>query len=136
MSVPPPLPWAVRTGPERLILAVSAAALLLAGFVAVAGFVLPGGWVCGWKSWTGLPCAGCGGTRALQFLGSGRWSEALCLNPGAVLGAAILALANAYALAVLVFRRQPWRPHFPAWRWAIAGGVAANWVYLLAVSRP
>lgn len=58
------------------------------------------------------------------------------MNPGAVLAAVFLLLANLYALAVLVFRCEPWRPRVPGWRWWVGGGIAANWLYLLLVSRP
>lgn len=136
MSQPPPLPWNARTARERLVLAVSAGVLLLAGALAVAVRVLPFGWPCAWKAATGLPCAGCGGTRSLLFLLGGDWQAALQLNPGVVFAGGLLLLANVYAASVLVLRFGPWRPVLRGWRWALGGAVALNWVYLLAVSRP
>lgn len=133
---PPPLPWAVRTAPERWILVVSmAGGVLFAGLAALFVFG-PTGWTCAWREWTGVPCAGCGGTRSLLLALSGEWTGALRMNPGAVLAAVFLLLANLYAVAVLVFRCEPWRPRVPGWRWWVGGGIAANWLYLLLVSRP
>ena len=136
MSQPPPLPWPARTAPERLFLAVSAGVLLLAGALALAVRILSFGWPCAWKAATGVPCAGCGGTRSLLFLLGGDWQAALQLNPGAVLAGGLLLLANVYAAAVLVLRIGPWRPVLRVWCWALGGAVVLNWVYLMAVSRP
>lgn len=133
---PPPLPWAVRTAPERWIVIVSAAGAVLFAGIAVLSVFGPSGWICAWREWTGLPCAGCGGTRSLFLVLSGEWIAALQMNPGVVLSALLLVLANLYALVVLVFRREPWRPRVPGWRWWVGGGLAANWLYLLVVSRP
>ena len=133
---PPPLPWKFRTGPERLflVLAGSAAALAVV-FVFVSQYVhFP--WVCAWRGMTGIPCAGCGGTRAAVFLLRGDWWQALVLNPGVVLGAVALFAAAFYSVAVIFFRLEPWRPRLQGWRWWLAAAVAANWLYLLAVSRP
>ncbi len=133
---PPPLPWAVRTAPERWILIVSAAGVVLFGGIAALSVFGSTGWICAWRELTGLPCAGCGGTRSLLLLLSGRWMATAQLNPGAALAAMLLVLANLYAAAVLVFRREPWRPRVRGWRWWVGGGIAANWLYLLVVSRP
>lgn len=133
---PPPLPWKFRTAPERSLLVVAfSAAILAAAFVFVAQHAgLP--WVCLWRELTGMPCAGCGGTRAAILLSQGEWWRALVLNPGVVLGAVALAAVAVYAAAVVFFRVDPWRPRCNHWRWWLAGAVAANWLYLLVVSRP
>jgi hypothetical protein len=115
---------------------ISAGVLLLAGALALAVCVLPFGWPCAWKAATGVPCAGCGGTRSLLFLLGGDWQAALQLNPGVILAGGLLLLANVYAAAVLVLRIGPWRPVLRGWRWALGGAVALNWAYLVAVSRP
>lgn len=119
-----------------MILAVTAAAFLFGSVYAALSLWLPAGWICGWKALSGLPCAGCGGTRVIFSLAAGRWAEAVSLNPGVVAASILLAAANIYALVVLTFRMEPWRPHLPGWRWVAAGGLVANWIYLLAVSRP
>ena len=135
-SSPPPLPWKFRTAPERWFLTfVAAAAVVVAGFLLASQYLhLP--WVCAWRGMTGLPCAGCGGTRAAVLVLQGEWWRALILNPGVVLGSAVVAAAGVYALAVVLFRMEPWRPRFSGWRWLLAAAVAANWLYLLMVSRP
>lgn len=135
-SLPPLLPWSSRIAPERIILAVSAVVVLVAGGLVVAGRLLPFASPCAWKAATGLPCAGCGGTRSLLFLLGGEWQAALQLNPGAVLAAGLFLLANLYAAGVLILRLGPWRPVLCAWRWALGAAVVLNWAYLLAVSRP
>ena len=135
-SDPPPLPWSARTEPERLTLLWSASAAVVAAFLLLARVAGWGAWKCVWKSCTGIPCAGCGGTRSLVLLGGGHWLDALAMNPGAVVVAAALAVLNVYALSVLVFHAEPWRPawlgHAP-WRWILGAAVAANWIYLVAV---
>lgn len=138
MTVPPPLPWAVRTAPERLILIFCAAAAFVGALLLsahVSGFGIP---LCVWKCATGLPCAGCGGTRAVALLLQGDAAGALAMNPGAVavfLSAAALAL---YASCVLLFRCEPLRiavPRGRVWRFAAVAFLAANWVYLLLAGR-
>ena len=133
---PPPLPWKFRTAPERLFLVLAGSAAVLATvFVFVSQYAhLP--WVCAWRGMTGIPCAGCGGTRAAVLLLRGDWWQALVLNPGAVLGAAVFVAVALYASAVIFFRLEPWRPRLQAWRWWLAAAVGANWLYLLVVSRP
>jgi hypothetical protein len=66
----------------------------------VFGFTLPT--VCFFRRTTGLPCAGCGITRAVVLLLHGRWSESVAMHPFGlpVLGMALLALPpRAAALA-------------------------------------
>lgn len=43
---------------------------------------------CGFRKLAGLPCAGCGGTRAARALAAGRIGESIRFNPGVVLGVA------------------------------------------------
>ena len=135
-SSPPPLPWKFRTALERwFLMFAAAAAVVVAGFLLASQyFHLP--WVCAWRGMTGLPCAGCGGTRSAVLVLQGEWLRALILNPGVVLGSVVLAAASVYALAVVLFRMAPWRPRLSGWRWLLAVAVAANWLYLLMVSRP
>ena len=135
-SSPPPLPWKFRTAPERGFLTFAPAAVLVVIAFLLASQYLHLPWVCAWRGMTDLPCAGCGGTRAAVLVWQGEWWRALILNPGVVLGSVVLAAASVYALAVLLFRIEPWRPRFSGWRWLLAAVVAANWLYLLTVSRP
>jgi hypothetical protein len=135
MNQPPPLPWPVRSAPERIIL-LTAAALAVGGsiYLLAARFVT-GGWWCAWKSGTGWPCAGCGGTRSLLLLAGGDWKEALLLNPGVVFAVAALLAAVLYAAVVLLFRFEPLRPRVPGWRWVVLVALGVNWVYLLVAGR-
>lgn len=138
MALPPPLPWQVRTQLERLILVVGASAALVVSLLLLAQAADVSVTACLWKCATGVPCAGCGGTRALAALLSGSWREALAWNPVAVIASIIALIAGLYASCVLMFRLEPWRPRLfgAAWlRCAVAVLVALNWVYLLWTNR-
>ena len=41
---------------------------------------------CGFKATLGIPCLGCGGTRAIKALASGKPVEAIAFNPAVVFG--------------------------------------------------
>lgn len=82
--------------------------------------------VCPIRLLTGLPCPGCGLTRAWVYLVHGRLTDSLLANP---FGAVLLALGVALAVAVVTARirrsapvdlealvRRPWlRALFAAW---------------------
>jgi hypothetical protein len=58
---------------------------------------------CGFKTVLGIPCVGCGGTRAMMALVSGRPFDAVRFNPAVVAGVFVSAL---WAVAgVLNYRR-------------------------------
>lgn len=64
--------------------------------------------VCSFKAATGLPCLGCGGTRALARMARGDWRGAVQANPlGAFGGLSLWLLAAAGALASLSDRPRP-----------------------------
>ncbi len=135
MSVPPPLPWAVRVQAEKLILLCSAAGALLAVGLLLASLHGSFGWGCAWKTCTGWPCVGCGGTRTMALMAGGEWLAAFRLNPGVAATALLLMVTNLYAAVVLIGRLPPWRPAWMArvrWRWVVAALVLGNWIYLLA----
>lgn len=132
------MPWAVRVAPERAILACAVAAAVMGAAAWLALSAGIPGWRCPWKLLSGLPCVGCGTTRAVVLFGCGHCCEALLLNPGGVLALAGLAGAAAYAGAVLFFRLEPWRPAGlirSRWRWLAALAALANWIYLIAAGR-
>ena len=78
---------------------------------------------------TGLPCPGCGMTRACLAMLQGNWAEVWHLNPFGPVFAVFWAV-----VAVGVALPQPWRDRFATWlgrfeqrtRWAgwLAGGLA------------
>jgi hypothetical protein len=133
--------WGVsfrRAGPADRSLAVvlalgAASALALLPFAArLAAFVPP----CPFHALTGLPCAGCGTTRAVVALARGDVPAALALNPLAT--AAMLAGGAACALLPLwVALRQPLpmlAPELPGRARLLLGALLiANWAYLIAV---
>ena len=138
MSVPPPLPWEVRTAPERLLLVFAAAAALVGAVLWLAHYSGLGLSVCTWKGLTGMPCAGCGGTRSVSLLLGGEVASALAMNPLAIIAVAGTLLATVYAGLVVVFRLEPLRPPFlraKFWRFALPGLIGANWIYLLLAGR-
>lgn len=106
-------------------------ALALARFAPLEGL----GYHCPFHLITGLPCVGCGGTRALVALTHGELGAALALNPLAVLLAAVFLLFVAYAIGALWlgrrWRPQPTRAQAGALRASAITAVAANWLYLL-----
>jgi len=94
--------------------------------------------VCTWKGLTGLPCAGCGGTRSVSLLLGGDVASALGMNPLAIVAIAGTLLATVYAGLVVVFRLEPLRLPFlraKFWRFALPGLIGANWIYLLLAGR-
>ena len=138
VAQPPPLPWQIRTGPERLILVFTASCAVLGSALLVSLRLGFGGWPCVWKAACGLPCAGCGGTRAASLLLHGAWEDAFVLNPGMAAAMVALFLLAVYAGSVLVFRLEPLRPvvlRAPQLRWVASVLLAANWVYLLICAR-
>jgi hypothetical protein len=85
---------------------------------------------CGFRTLTGHPCPFCGMTRALGALAEGRLAEALGTNP-----LAPLLLVVAAGIAAWAFVRPRTGRKLGRAAGAAAGVlVAANWLYLLAVS--
>ncbi len=86
-------------------------ATLLAGLLALARWfpweLTPP--LCALKSWTGIPCPGCGTTRAWAALAHGQLSQGFAWNP---LGALLFLLAAA-AIPVLAFHSLGWLPSPP-----------------------
>lgn len=89
---------------------------------------------CSLRTLTGIPCVGCGGTRAIQALSRGDFPTALAFNP----------LAAAAVLAAFAWFAATWIRHrlgLPARRgprvplpWMVGGVIlllASNWVYLI-----
>ncbi len=94
---------------------------------------------CGFRKTLGLPCAGCGGTRAIRALVDGRLAEAARFNPAVVVGV----LASAAWAAVGIWRYGSGAEPPPVAvqnrrlvRNAILVGglLLLNWIYLLLTS--
>jgi hypothetical protein len=119
--------------PLALVLAAgSLSAAVLAPWAPLFARLLP---ACPLHAWTGLPCPGCGATRAALALTRGDLAGALAHNPLVALG--LVGLLGAGALAPLwVWARGPLpvAHGVPAnlLRATIAGTLLANWLWLLA----
>ena len=118
--------------PLALVLAAGAgaAALLAPLLPAIAPFVP----ACPFHALTGLPCPGCGATRAALALARGDLGGALAWNPLAAL--ALIGGVLACALAPLwIAARGPvprFAPALPARaRLALVAALALNWAYLV-----
>jgi hypothetical protein len=88
---------------------------------------------CLWHRATGLPCPGCGATRAILSLLQGRIAAALAFNPLAACAAiGFVALGVAAPIWLAAGGRVPVVPAKPrpAWLAAAASVLAANWVWL------
>ena len=56
---------------------------------------------CALKHFTGMPCAGCGATRATVEMSRGHWSAALYLNPMTTLGFVAIGAYWIYSVTIL-----------------------------------
>ncbi len=91
---------------------------------------------CGFRTHLGIPCAGCGGTRAMRALAGGRLVEAARFNPAVVLG---VLMSGLWAVSGWTrYRNGVVPPPHPEQnrrivRNAIVAGAALvlNWIYLI-----
>ncbi len=96
--------------------------------------------LCPLKTFTGVPCPTCGGTRALRALGHGAVLAALRLNPLVTLAAIVAMPLLVYAAIVAIFNASRLRFAFtPAdqrlLRIAVWVAIAANWAFLILDGR-
>ncbi len=119
-----PLAWVAASG--------VASVFALAPFLApLARFAPP----CPLHAWTGVPCPGCGSTRAALALLRGDVFGAFAWNPLAALGlvAALAAGALAPLWVALAGPLPAWDSVLPArTRWVMAAALAVDWAYLVA----
>lgn len=100
------------------------ATVLLCGGAIVASFFLPPGGasdevMCLFKRTTGLPCIGCGLTRAFIAVGHGRFADAFAYNPITVLLYPGFIIAAVLASLRLAGKYRPAeRPDSPPWVYA------------------
>ena len=104
---------ALRRRPILLLLPAVVAAALWLDELALA---VPT--ICPWKLTTGLPCAGCGLTRAFIAMAGGQWREAVAFNPLAPL--VLLAMGGWWVAAWRSHRRGEPTPGAPRWLVAVA----------------
>ncbi len=91
---------------------------------------------CTFKTATGIPCVGCGGTRAMQSLAFGEIVRAVQFNPAVVLG---VSLSGCWFASGLFKFLRGGRP-LPSSRqnrklkqsvFVVVAILAANWIYLI-----
>jgi hypothetical protein len=86
---------------------------------------------CPFRAATGLPCPGCGSTRAFHFAVRGRFGDAFQMNPLATVIAAacgVQAVWTALRLAGLPF--APRLENTARARWVAAIALLANWIFV------
>jgi hypothetical protein len=86
--------------------------------------------LCAWKWLTGMPCPGCGLTRALCHAVQGEWAASLALHPAGPLVAVGLVCACAW-MALEVVTNRPWLR--PVWAHAWRAGLWSGAVISIAV---
>lgn len=96
---------------------------------------------CGFRKVFGIPCVGCGGTRAMKALSAGHLREAVGFSPAAILGVFVSAVW--VIVGISRFRRgvpplSPEEQNHRIYRVLIATGVIllGNWIYLLFYLPP
>lgn len=109
--------------------------LLIAGagivwWLFATGLPLPG---CPLKATSGLPCVGCGSTRAVRAIMGGDFWTAFTLNPLTSLTALAGVAWIIYAVSVAGRRVPRWRVQaFTGWsRWVLWLLLGANWAYVI-----
>ena len=104
-------------------------AVLLAPVVPALAPWLP---ACPLKRLTGIPCPGCGATRAALALVRGEPAHAFSHYPlWALVWVGLVAGGLVAGLWVATGRRLPW-PRSPRWLWLGAALLLANWVFNVA----
>jgi len=92
---------------------------------------------CPWKALTGVPCPGCGTTRAALALARLDLAAAFAVSPLAAAGwVGLIAGGFVAGLLSLAGIEPPAPPRLVggaerAFRIAVVGAVAANWIYLI-----
>jgi len=129
----------VRAGrPSVHALALAGVAVLLLAAAAALPLDIPplALLACPFRAATGLPCPGCGATRAFHFAVRGRFGDALAFSPLATAIAAALGLHavwTALRLAGLPF--APRLEDTPRARWLAAIAIVANWIFVSTQGR-
>lgn len=118
---------------EAMTLVAGACSAVLAGFfVATKAQSIP----CFLREATGIPCPGCGGTRAFRALISGDLWEACHFNPLATIVMFLSVIAMVYSAGVILRMLPAWRPIMGSREWGIlrflgVGLIGLNEWYLI-----
>jgi Protein of unknown function (DUF2752) len=96
--------------------------------------------ICPFRHVTGVPCIGCGGTRALVALAHGDLGDAFFWNPLVTVGAIGSLLWLGYATLVITFGAPRFRVRLEAHdrlpiRIVVSGALVANWIFLILQGR-
>jgi hypothetical protein len=89
-NIPPIIERPRRSTEAPTFFALVAGAILIALLTGYLGIGFP---ECSFKKMTGLPCAFCGGTRALRAIGHLHFAQAFWFNPLVMLGACAAAVS-------------------------------------------
>jgi hypothetical protein len=118
---------------------LAALALLVARFIPVAKIFSPW-WGCPLRRATGIPCFGCGLTRAFDWEAHGHVLRAFALTPVGALLPLCFAVIAGWGLLVLVARVPVPEIRLDAaagrvLRWSLIGAVLANWIYMVLTRK-
>jgi len=102
---------------------------------------------CSLRTLTGIPCMGCGGTRAMKALAGGEFTAAVQFNPLVVLGVFAIGFWFVWTAATMKMARyqRDWTNKAvdrtnpkTAIRWGmvIAVLILLNWIYLICYLPP
>lgn len=125
-------------GPFDVLGLVGLGGLFVARFIPVAR-IIPF-WGCMFRRVTGIPCPGCGLTRAADHFAHFHWLTALKSNPLGTVAAACFALLAVWTLLHLAFRvpfpdielsDRDWRIA----RYAAIAGFALNYAFVVVMHR-
>lgn len=116
--------------------ALALLALLVARFVPVARLFHPW-WGCPLRRATGIPCMGCGLTRAFDWEAHGHLARAFALTPLGALVPLMCAAVALYGLLALLFQVPIPQVKLDAGagkalRLGLLGAALANWGYMIA----
>jgi hypothetical protein len=121
MQFPAPFATILRERPLLAGLVISGVALVILNLLGI------GVWPCTFKMTTGLPCPGCGMTRAMKHLGQGNVATALHYHPfspaifaGALIMTVVLFLPRRLH-AIVVAHAEAWERRTGLTTWIILG---------------
>lgn len=102
---------------------------------------------CSLRTFAGIPCVGCGGTRSMQAMSHGDFADAVRFNPMVVLGVITIILWFVWTVATMKLARyqRDWdsgekdgsgKKNGRRWGIFITVLVLLNWIYLICYLPP